>query len=62
MMPQNTAVSNQVVRATLDLVELTIVVERPHDDRVDDQQRRRADDAAEQRIVVADDGVLHRVR
>jgi len=62
MVSQDAPVSNEVVGPPLDLVQLAIVIEEANDDGVHDEEHRRADDSADERIVVADDGVLHRVR
>ena len=45
-----------------DLRHLGPAIEDPHQHRVGAEQRRGADHAAQERGVVADDGVLHRVR
>ena len=43
-------------------VQFLVAEQKAHDEIVDQQQRRGADDAARHAVVVADDGVLHRVR
>jgi hypothetical protein len=44
------------------LVHLWRTVEQADDDPVDAEQRKRSDDASGDGVVVADDGVLHRIR
>jgi|SRR5215475_9221448 len=61
-MPQQSSVAHERVGMPFDGLELSIVVERAHDDGVDQQQEAAADQTARERIVIADDRVLHGIR
>ena len=57
------SILDQSARRALDRpVQIFVAVQESHHEVVDQQQRRGANDAAGHGVVVADDGVLHRVR
>ena len=62
ILPDDAVLNQHIGIAFHEPFEFFVFEEEADDDVVDDEQRRRADDSAGHAVVVADDGVLHRVR